>query len=143
MDLRTLLDATLPGLGYELIDVELMHGGGIRLYIDKPEGVAVEDCATVSNHLTRLFLVENVAYERLEVSSPGLDRLLTKPAHFERFQGQQAKFKLRLPLEGGRKTVVGVLGAVTTDTVEVESEGVVFNLNFSQIDRARLVPVFK
>ena len=70
-----LLERTVPALGYELVDVDLASRGKlVRVFIDKPNGVDVEDCARVSNHLTRLFAVENVDFERLEVSSPGLDR---------------------------------------------------------------------
>ena len=71
MELRVLLESTLTGLGYELVDLELARGGLMRLFIDSPSGITVEDCVKVSNHLTRLFMVENVDYERLEVSSPG------------------------------------------------------------------------
>src|SRR5690242_4146686 len=81
MDLTALLERTLPGMGYELVDVQASSKGRlVRVFIDKPEGIDVEDCARVSDHLTRLFAVENVDYERLEVSSPGLDRLLRKSA---------------------------------------------------------------
>ncbi len=73
MDLNLLLERTLPPLGYELVDVESTPKGRlIRVFIDKPEGVDVEDCARVSQHLTRWFAVENVDFDRLEVSSPGL-----------------------------------------------------------------------
>src|SRR4051794_36437332 len=77
MDLNALLERTLPPMGYELVDVQASSKGRlVRVFIDKPDGIDVEDCARVSDHLTRLFAVENVDYERLEVSSPGLDRLL-------------------------------------------------------------------
>ncbi len=79
MHLGELLERTLPPMGYELVDWESSPGGRlVRVFIDKPKGVNVEDCAKVSNHLTHLFAVENVDFERLEVSSPGLDRPLTK-----------------------------------------------------------------
>ncbi len=66
MDVRTLLENTLPGLGYEFVALELINGGGLRLFIDTPEGITLDDCVLVSNHLTRLFAVENVDYDRLE-----------------------------------------------------------------------------
>ena len=91
MDVRALLESTLVGLGYEFVDLELTRSGGFRLFIDKPEGITVDDCVLVSNHLTRLFMVENIDYDRLEVSSPGLDRPLKKEADFVRFTGQLAK----------------------------------------------------
>ena len=101
MDLHALLERTLPGLGYELVEVEASAKGRlVRVFIDKPEGVDVEDCARVSEHLSRLFTVEHVDYERLEVSSPGLDRPLRKPQDFERFAGQDAQIRLRSLVEG-------------------------------------------
>ena len=72
------LRETLAGLGYELVDLESSRGGLLRVFIDSPDGISVEDCARVSHRLTRLFAVENVEYERLEVSSPGLDRPLKR-----------------------------------------------------------------
>ena len=97
--LQTLLAQTLSGMGYEKVEFELGSRGLLRVFIDKPEGVSVDDCVLVSNHLTRLFLVEDVDYERLEVSSPGLDRVLNKPLDFIRFAGEQIKVKLRYPAE--------------------------------------------
>ena len=93
MDIQNILDKTLPGLGYELVDFELTAQGDLRVFIDKPEGITVEDCATVSNHLSRVFMVEEVDYKRLEISSPGLDRPLKKAADFVRFAGENAKIK--------------------------------------------------
>ena len=74
MDIQNILDKTLPGLGYELVDFELTAQGDLRIFIDKEGGITVEDCATVSNHLSRVFTVEDIDYKRLEISSPGLDR---------------------------------------------------------------------
>src|SRR5881394_2170499 len=89
-----LLQRTLPALGYELVDIDVSARGKlVRVFIDKPNGVDVEDCARVSNHLTRLFAVENVDFDRLEVSSPGLDRPLRKAADFVRFTGAEAEFR--------------------------------------------------
>src|SRR5881394_1149057 len=85
-----LLQRTLPALGYELVDVDVSARGKlVRVFIDKPKGVDVEDCARVSNHLTHLFAAENVDFDRLEVSSPGLDRPLTKLADYARFAGEE------------------------------------------------------
>ena len=100
MDAVKLVETTVNGLGYELVDFERSGRGLLRVFIDKPEGIRVEDCEAVSNQLTRLFAVENVAYDRLEVSSPGLDRPLKKEADFVRFAGQKVQLKLRMPLAG-------------------------------------------
>ena len=98
MDLNALLETTVVGLGYELVDIEMSpRGRTIRVFIDAPakeSGVDVEDCATVSNQLSRLFLVENVDYDRLEVSSPGLDRQLKRPADWVRFEGAEVAIRL-------------------------------------------------
>ena len=92
MDLNDLLESTLAGLGYELVDFERSGKGKLlRIFIDKPGGIGVEDCAKVSNHLSRVFAVEEVSYERLEISSPGLDRLLRKEQDFVRFAGHRAR----------------------------------------------------
>ena len=99
MDIQNILDKTLPGLGYELVDFELTAQGDLRIFIDKEGGITVEDCATVSNHLSRVFTVEDIDYKRLEISSPGLDRPLKKAADFVRFAGRQAKIKTRLPTD--------------------------------------------
>ena len=93
MDLNSLLETTVTGLGYELVDVELSpRGRTIRVFIDAPGkegGIDVEDCAKVSNQLTRLFEVENIDYDRLAISSPGMDRVVKKAVDFERFAGEQ------------------------------------------------------
>ena len=106
MDIQTILEKTLPGLGYELVDFELTAQGTLRVFIDKEGGITVEDCATVSNHLSRVFMVEDIDYKNLEISSPGLDRPLKKAADFVRFAGQQAKIKTRLQVDG-QKNFIG------------------------------------
>ena len=143
MDMQRLLDTTLPGLGYELVDLEIGRDGLVRVFIDSPAGATLDDCVKVSNHLSHLFTVENVPYERLEISSPGLDRPLKKEADFVRFAGQQVKIKLRVPLEGGRKMLQGELKGISDGKVEVLlAPDQLVSVPLAQIDRARLVPVF-
>jgi len=140
VDLTALLEKTVGGLGYELVDLELANGGRLmRLFIDKAGGVNVEDCAVVSNHLTRLLVVESVDYDRLEVSSPGLDRPLKRPQDFARFVGERAQVKVRLPLNG-RRRFVGKLQNVGEVGIELEVDGELVSIGFSDIDKARLVP---
>ena len=140
MDLRTLLEKTLPGMGYELVDVETSPGGRlVRVYIDKADGIDVQDCARVSDHLTRLLTVENVDYERLEVSSPGLDRPLRKAADFERFSGQEAQIRLKV-LVDNRRNFTGTLRGMRDGKVVVGTETGESELALENIDRARLVP---
>lgn len=141
-NLQDVLETTLPGLGYELVDLELARNGLVRVFIDKEGGINVTDCVTVSHHLERLFIVEGVNYERLEISSPGLDRPIVKAADFVRFAGQVVKVKLRLPLPDKRKKLVGVLIGLENDVVRVEVDGQELSLPQSQIDKVRLEPQF-
>lgn len=133
------LETTLGSLGYELVDLEMSRSGLVRVFIDKPGGITVDDCATVSNHLTRLFAVEGFDYERLEVSSPGLDRPLKRLADFERFAGRDATVRLKLPREG-RRRLEGRIAGVEGGMVTIEFEGKRWSVAMGDIDRARLVP---
>lgn len=136
-----LVETTVNGLGYELVDLERSGRGLLRVFIDKPEGISVDDCQVVSNQLTRLFLVENVDYDRLEVSSPGLDRPLKKEVDFVRFAGQKAQLKLRMPL-AGRKNFVGIIGEATDGVLQLDVDGSPIAIELSNLDKARLVPIF-
>ena len=142
MDIQNLLEKTLPGLGYELVDYELTAQGDLRVFIDIERGITVEDCATVSNHLSRLFMVEDVDYKRLEVSSPGLDRPLKKAADFDRFSGQLAKIKTRLPVEG-QKNFIGRIEGCENDVVRIAFDGKTVAIELANIDKARLRYEFK
>lgn len=133
------LRETLSGLGYELTDLESSRGGLVRVFIDAPAGITVEDCAKVSHHLSRVFAVEGVDYERLEVSSPGLDRPLKRLADFERFAGREASIKLKLPRDG-RRRFEGRIAGVEAGNVMLEVEGERMAIALGDIDRARLVP---
>ena len=140
MNLGELLEKTLPPMGYELVDWELSPRTRlVRVFIDKPNGVDVEDCARVSRHLTRLFAVENVDFERLEVSSPGLDRPLKKPADFVRFVGEEADFRLSAPIDNARR-MKGILRGVEDNAVLVLTAQGMRTIPLGDIDRARLVP---
>ena len=140
-----MLQQTVVGLGYELVDIELSSRGKLlRVFIDKPPaagagGVTVDDCARVSNQLSRVLEVEGVDYDRLEISSPGLDRPLKTEADFARFVGEQVRLKLRVPL-GTRRNFVGVMRAVTEGRLQLEVEQEVVSLELANIDKARLVP---
>lgn len=141
MDIQNILEKTLPGLGYELVDFELTAQGDLRVFIDKEGGINVEDCATVSNHLSRLFMVEDVNYKRLEISSPGLDRPLKKAADFIRFKGQEAKIKTRLPIDG-QKNFIGRIEEFSNDVVTLSFDGKTAQIELNNIDKARLRPDF-
>lgn len=140
MDLHELLESTLAGLGYELVDVERSTRGKLlRVFIDKPDGVSVDDCVAVSDHLSRLLAVENIDYDRLEISSPGLDRPLKKSSDFIRFAGESVKLRLRVALQGQRN-FVGVLRGVNDGVVKLEVEGKTLDLELNNLEKARLVP---
>lgn len=142
--LAEIVEPTLAGLGFELVDMQLSnHGQFLRLFIDRPEGaggINVDDCATVSRHLMHLFAVEGVEYDRLEVSSPGLDRPLRKEKDFARFAGQKADVRLRAPDASGRKRFSGILRGVKDGVATLEVEGQAVALELDSIERARLVP---
>jgi len=140
MELQTLLETTLAGLGYELVDCERSgRGRMLRVFIDKPGGIGVDDCAAVSHHLTRLLAVENVDYGRMEVSSPGLDRPLKKERDFVRYSGHKAHIKVRIPIDGQRN-FVGVLREVRDGAVQLDVEGKLLSLDLGNLQKVRLVP---
>lgn len=115
MDVSEIVKTTVFALGFELVDFE--RGGGMfKVYIDKLDGITVEDCAAVSNQLTRVFMVENVDFERLEVSSPGLDRPLKTIADFEKFMGVRVKVRLHEAVDT-RKRFDGEVVAVEGDKI--------------------------
>ena len=142
------IEPTIRGLGYELWGIERNRSAQsqlVRIFIDAPAGIVVEDCARVSNQLTRMFMVENIDYDRLEISSPGLDRPLKKTADFARFAGQEAVLKLRAPLggvHGIRKNFQAVV-AESNGKPAMQIDGEWIELDWAQIDKARLVPVIE
>ncbi|NDU86302.1 MAG: ribosome maturation factor RimP [Ferrovum sp.] len=140
MDLVALVEKTVVGLGYEFVDLERAGRGLLRVFIDKPDdGVGVEDCMAVSNQLTRLFAVEDIPYERLEVSSPGLDRPLRKTADFQRFMGREVKLKMRTP-RSGQRNFLGHVESVSEDILVLLTPTGAVEFLRADIDRAHLVP---
>ncbi len=143
-ELATLLEPTVVRLGYELSDLEVRLGGKgglVRVFIDKPEGVGLADCERVSEAVSALLDVEDPVpgHYDLEVSSPGLDRKLTKIEHFQRFTGETVKIKTRFPIEG-RRRFRGRLVSADEDRILVEVDGESRTLELAMIDTARLVP---
>jgi ribosome maturation factor RimP len=148
--LFALIEKTVTGMGYELVDFEQAARGLMRVYIDvMPEenrAVAVEDCEKVTHQLLHVLTVENANYERLEVSSPGLDRPLKKLSDYMRFAGQEAVVKLRMATPGGgnRKSFEGILHAPEGETLRLEFEGnegpAMLEFSLAEVDKARLVP---
>jgi ribosome maturation factor RimP len=141
LSLENVVQPVVAGMGYELVDVQASNGGRLlRLFIDKPGGVGLEDCAAVSRQLSRVFEVEGIDYERLEVSSPGLDRPLRKGADFARFAGHKAEVSMRTPDATGRRRFVGMLRGSDAGRVEMELDGQTVALELDDVERARLVP---
>ncbi len=142
MELEALVDQVVSGLGFELVDFETSPKGRLlRIFIDIERGVTIDDCATVSNQLSRVFEVENVDYDRLEVSSPGLDRPLKKMADFERFAGSDVQLRLRMPMNNQRN-FTGVLKGVVDGQVQLGTAAGELSFPFDEIEKARLVPRF-
>jgi len=140
MDLNGLLEKTVAGMGYELVGVERPGAGRLlRIYIDKAGGINVDDCAAVSHQVSRVLDVENVRYDRLEVSSPGLDRILREERDFVRFAGQRARVKVRVPV-GGQRNFVGVVREASAGRLQLEVDGKVLLLELGNVETARLVP---
>ncbi|MGH8445561.1 MAG: ribosome maturation factor RimP [Solimonas sp.] len=144
--LEQLLEPVLESLGYELVLLEYSphpRNAMLRLYIDAPAGIMVEDCERVSREVAGVLDVEDPirsAY-RLEVSSPGLDRPLVKPAHFLRFAGEQARVQLIAPLNG-RRRYVGFIRGFEGETLTLETKEGMAEIPLSEIERARLVPEY-
>lgn len=135
------VEPAVTGLGFELVDTQVSSRGRmVRVFIDKPGGVSVDDCADVSQHLTRVFAVEGIDFDRLEVSSPGLDRPLRKIEDFARFAGQRVDVRMRAPDAGGRRRFVGTLQGAAGSVVTVVVDGQAVELDLAGMERARLVP---
>ena len=156
MSWQNAVEKTVTGLGYDLVDTERSPKGLLRVYIDKlpPSGAApaasefitVEDCERVTRQLQHVLEVENCAYERLEVSSPGLDRPLKKPADYQRFSGERIDLTLKLAFKG-RKHFQGVLEPLASADagwrLVFNADGVdqALDFAFDEVREARLVPV--
>ncbi len=142
MDVAAIVEQVVSGMGFELVDFETSPQSRLlRVFIDQERGITVDDCAAVSNQLTRVFEVENVDYDRLEVSSPGLDRPLRKAADFERFAGQAIQLRTRMPV-GNQRNFKGVLKGLADGVVRLETESGEQSFPFEEIEKARLVPQF-
>jgi ribosome maturation factor RimP len=164
-ELTALVERTVAGLGYELVDLERVGHGLLRVSLDTPSpgGVGLDDCERVSRQLTHLFAVENVDYDRLEVSSPGLDRPLRGARDFARFVGAEVALQLYAPHDGRRKlrgTVLASGGEAGAEWIRLREspppaargkpqrvakakavpEMPVYELRLAEIDKARLVP---
>lgn len=158
-DLHTLIETSVTQLGYELVDLEISNRGKLlRVFIDKQnpasvkDSVNIDDCVLVSNQLGNLLAVENdIDYDRLEVSSAGMDRVLKKEADFVRFIGERATVKLRVAMElpqtnkeekVTRKNFLGYIRGLEAGVLSLECEGELYQIALANIDKARLNPEF-
>jgi ribosome maturation factor RimP len=141
-NLEEFVSKIVAQMGYELVDFEFQNQGKlIRIFIDKPASVTIDDCVDVSNHLNHVLTVEeDIDYERLEVSSPGFDRVIKKIEDFKKFKGENIKIKTRTPIMNQRNfkgEVLDVKGLVIMIKTPEQEE---VNIDFDNIDRARLDP---
>jgi ribosome maturation factor RimP len=162
-DLHTLIETSVTQLGFELVDLEVSNRGKLlRVFIDKlkpkdvKDSVNIDDCSLVSNQLGNLLAVENdIDYDRLEVSSPGMDRVLKTEANFVLFIGQRATVKLRVSVielqisakdkkeeKITKKNFLGLIRGVESGQLLLECDGVIHKIAISNIDKSRLSPIF-
>ena len=145
-ELRSLIEPAVTALGYELVGVEYSSGGRgglLRVYIDRPEGITLDDCQAVSHQVSGVLDVEDPISGQysLEVSSPGLDRPLFRDADFERFAGHRVRVQTSSPV-GGRRKFKGTLLGLEDGQVLLKVDDEDLRLPLEKIDQARLVPEY-
>lgn len=144
-DLRALIEPAVAALGYELLGTEFLSAGGgpavLRVYIDSDTGINVDDCSRVSHQVSGLLDVEDpIAGEyTLEVSSPGFDRPLFTPEHFQRYTGSEVRIKMQVP-QDGRRNFRGEIAGCRDGVVHIRLDGAICELPLAQVSQARLVP---
>ena len=143
IDLEALIEKNVSKMGYELVDFEIINRGELlRIFIDKPSSINIDDCVSVTNQLKHILTVEeDIIFDRLEVSSPGINRVIKKLQDFERFKGEKIKIKTRSPIEE-RKNFTGTLKGTKKDLVLIEFNNVLVEISLDNIEKARLDPEF-
>jgi ribosome maturation factor RimP len=143
-DIEDFIEKIVIQLGYELVDVEIInHGQLLRIFIDKPNVIDIEDCVLVSNQLNHALSVEEeYSFDRLEVSSPGIDRVIKRLEDFDRFKGEKVKIKLR-SIFLNRKNFSGILRGIKGKNILLEFDRSIIEISHENIDRARLDPVLQ
>jgi len=144
--LLKIIEPVVEGLGYECVGIEHSShpkNGFLRIYIDKEDGVQMEDCTKVSHQISGVLDVEDpiTGEYNLEVSSPGVDRPLFKIEQFERFIGQVAQVNLFKPVDG-RRNIKGMIEKVEGDDVYLQQDDQVYKVSFQAMSKARLEPDF-
>lgn len=144
--LETLLKPTIEAMGYEFWGLELLRAKQVtlRLYIDKADGIEVDDCANVSHQVSGVLDVEDPISGDylLEVSSPGMDRPLFSAAQCESYIGRQLRLRLLVPVAGRRKFNSAQLLAVEGEMLSLEQDGDTYSVSFQEVDKANLIPDF-
>ena len=143
IDLEALIEKNVSKMGYELVDFEIINKGELlRIFIDKPGSITIDDCVAVTNQLKHILTVEeDIIFDRLEVSSPGINRVIKKLQDFERFKGEKIKIKTRSPIEE-RKNFTGTLKGTKKNLVLIEFNNVLVEISLDNIEKARLDPEF-
>jgi len=163
-DLNSLIETSVSQLGYVLVDLEISNRGKVlRVFIDKKnpvdikDSVNIDDCVLVSNQLGNLLAVEHdIEYDRMEVSSPGMDRVVKKEEDFLRFIGERATIKLHVPIietlvsskaeakeeKVTKKNFVGFIRGLQDGILILECESGIYRIALTNIDKSRLNPVF-
>jgi ribosome maturation factor RimP len=143
-DIEDFIEKIVIQLGYELVDVEIInHGQLLRIFIDKPNVIDIDDCVLVSNQLNHALSVEEeYSFDRLEVSSPGIDRVIKRLEDFDRFKGEKVKIKLR-SIFLNRKNFSGILRGIKGKNILLEFDRSIIEISHENIDRARLDPVLQ
>jgi ribosome maturation factor RimP len=143
-ELQALIEPAVASVGYELLGIEFIAAGKhsvLRVYIDSPNGITVEDCATASHQISGILDVEDpISGEyRLEVSSPGVDRPLFRAEHYAQFVGEEVKMRLHAPWMG-RRNFQGTIESVDGNTIRLVCDGEPVTIDIAQVERANLVP---
>lgn len=143
IDLEALIEKNVSKLGYELVDFEIINRGELlRIFIDKTSSINIDDCVSVSNQLKHILSVEeDIIFDRLEVSSPGFDRVIKKLKDFERFKGEKIRIKTRSSIEE-RKNFTGILRGIKKNLILIEFNDDLLEISLDNIEKARLDPEF-
>jgi len=142
--IKKIIEIPILKKNMELVDLEWRRerrGWVLRIFIDKPGGVTIEDCAKISEIVGEILDREDIIHHSyvLEVSSPGIERPLVKKEDYERFKGEKAKITLKTPVSG-RKNFTGIILGIKENLVQIEVEGKVWELPLDNIKKANLRP---
>ena len=147
LGLKEIVETTVSGMGYDIADCEIVSRGRlVRVFIDRIDGpiddalvrIRVEDCERVTRQLQRVLEVEGIDYDRLEVSSPGLDRVLRTVEHFKRFAGREIEVRVRIAV-GGRRRITGTLLGADEQMLEMKVEDAIHRFPLVDLEKVRLV----